>query len=57
MQAAVEETVTAGGSSLSYGSGQYVYVWKSEKAWANSCRQLQVSLADGTTHVANFSFK
>ena len=54
----VEETVTAGGSSLSYDAtaGQYIYVWKSEKAWAGTCRQLQVKLADGTYHYANFNF-
>ena len=54
----VEETVTAGGSSLSYDAttGQYIYVWKSDKAWAGTCRQLQVKLADGTYHYANFSF-
>ena len=34
----IEETVTAGNSSLSYsaGSDQYNYVWKTEKAWAGS---------------------
>jgi hypothetical protein len=55
---AVEETVNAGGSSLSYDplTGQYNYVWKSDKLWAGSCRQLQVKLADGTYHYANFSF-
>lgn len=54
----VEETVTAGGSSLSYDAttGQYIYVWKSEKAWAGTCRQLQVKLQDGSEHLANFSF-
>lgn len=54
----VEETVTAGGSSLSYdaGANQYVYVWKTDKTWAGSCRQLQLKLADGTTQVANFKF-
>jgi hypothetical protein len=54
----IEETVTAGGSSLSYdaSNNQYNYVWKSDKAWAGTCRQLSVKLIDGTTHVANFKF-
>jgi MBG domain/Kelch motif/Galactose oxidase, central domain len=54
----VEETVTAGGSSLSYdaSANQYVYVWKTEKSWAGSCRQLVVKLSDGTYHRANFNF-
>ena len=53
------ETVTAGGSGLSYDAlaDQYVYVWKTEKSWANTCRQLQVTLNDGTSHTANFKFK
>jgi len=52
----VEETVTAGGSSLTYDlvANQYVYVWKTDKAWAGTCRQLVVKLADGTYHRANF---
>jgi hypothetical protein len=53
---AVEETVAAGSSSLSYDavSGQYVYVWKTDKSWAGTCRQLVVKLVDGTFHRANF---
>jgi uncharacterized repeat protein (TIGR01451 family) len=53
----VVETLTAGGSSLSYGPDQYVYVWKTESSWAGTCRQLIVKLNDGSTHVANFKFK
>jgi len=54
----VEETVTAGASSLSYaaGSDTYNYVWKTEKAWTDSCRQLVVKFDDGTTARANFMF-
>jgi hypothetical protein len=52
----IEETVTAGGSSLSYdpAADQYVYVWKTDKAWAGTCRQVIVMLNDGTVHRANF---
>jgi hypothetical protein len=58
LQDAVEETVTSGGSTLTYDAvaGQYVYVWKTEKSWAGSCRTLVVKLADGTVHTANFNF-
>ena len=54
----VEQTVAAGGSSLSYDAvaDQYVYVWKSDKAWAGTCRRLDVTLIDGTRHVAHFKF-
>jgi len=53
------ETITAGGSSLNYDdtADQYIYVWKTETAWAGTCRQLVVKLIDGTSHVANFKFK
>lgn len=52
----IEATVTAGQSSLSYdaSSDRYVYVWKTDKAWAGSCRQFRLKLDDGTLHVANF---
>jgi CSLREA domain-containing protein len=54
----IEQTVTAGGSSLSYDpvTGQYAYVWKSDKAWANGCRRLTVRLSDGSDHFAYFKF-
>jgi hypothetical protein len=55
----IEVTVTAGSSSLSYdpSTDTYTYVWKTDKAWANKCRQLVVKLNDGTEHVAYFRFK
>ena len=57
--APIEETVTAGGSSLSYAvaTDQYTYVWKTDKTWKNSCRILDVRLKDGTDHFAKFRFK
>ena len=55
----LEDTVTAGGSSLSYNptTDQYIYVWKTEQAWAGTCRQLVVQLSDGSIYRANFKFK
>jgi hypothetical protein len=55
----LDQTVTAGGSSLSYDplADQYIYVWKTEQAWAGTCRQLVVQLNDGSIHRANFKFK
>ncbi len=52
-------TDTPGSSGLSFspGNDQYHIVWKTEKAWAGTCRQLVVKLIDGTTHIANFKFK
>jgi hypothetical protein len=56
---AIEATVTAGGSSLNYDAAadQYIYVWKTDKIWAGTCRQLEVKLNDGFTHIAYFKFK
>lgn len=53
------EIETPGNSSLSYsaGSDQYHYNWKTEGAWAGTCRQLVVTLNDGSVHRANFRFK
>ncbi len=52
------DTVTAGSSSLTYDplADQYIYVWKTDKSWAGTCRQLQVRLKDGSQHAANFKF-
>lgn len=59
----IEETVSAGGSSLRYDANtdQYIYTWKTDKAWAATCRQLVLRFNDGaqsspTTVRANFKF-
>jgi Glycine rich protein len=55
----IEETATPGGSGLQYNAltDQYTYVWKTEKGWANSCRQLNVKLDDGSDQRASFQFR
>jgi uncharacterized repeat protein (TIGR01451 family) len=53
----VTETLTAGGSSLTFSGDQYTYIWKTESSWAGTCRQLVITLNDGTVHTANFKFK
>jgi hypothetical protein len=35
----------------------YTYVWKTNKAWAGTCRQLLVKLKDNSEHRANFDFQ
>jgi predicted extracellular nuclease len=54
-----EETITAGNSGLTYDpfNDTYTYVWKTDKGWANTCRQLVVQLTDGGVHRANFQFQ
>ena len=53
------ETVAASNSGLSYDpdEDQYVYVWKTVKSWAGSCRRFILRLDDGTEHFAIFKFK
>jgi hypothetical protein len=55
----VEETRTAGASGLTYdpATGQYTYVWKTDKAWAGTCRQFVIQLVDGSYHRVKFEFK
>src|SRR5258706_537105 len=56
---AVEQTVTIGSSDLTYDAStdQYIYKWKTDKAWAGTCRTFVMKLSDGTYHRANFKFK
>lgn len=55
----IEETVGPGAATLSFSpdSGRYQYVWKTQKAWAGSCRQFVMMLVDGTAHRATFKFQ
>ena len=44
---------------LRYQSGpdRYTLRWSTDGDWAGTCRQLTLALADGSTHVARFSFR
>ena len=55
----LEETETAGSSSLAYdpSSDQYTYVWKTDKRWTGTCRQLVLGLKDGTFRRASFTLR
>jgi len=55
----IEETISAGGSSLNYDSSadRYTYIWKTQKAWKGTCRILSLRLTDGSDHFAKFRFK
>jgi hypothetical protein len=54
----VEETTSAGSSTLSYDAAndQYRYAWQTSKAWNGTCRELTVQLIDGNSYTALFSF-
>ena len=58
-QSEIEETATAGNSGLNYDptSNQYTYVWKTDKAWKDTCRQLILSVKNGSVQIALFKFK
>jgi Tol biopolymer transport system component len=55
----IDETISAGGSSLTYDAAadRYTYVWKTNKAWKGTCRILALRLTDGSNHFAKFRFK
>jgi hypothetical protein len=55
---AIETTTSATANSLNYdaATGQYTFIWKSDKAFAGSCRQLVLKFSDGTTRTATFRF-
>jgi hypothetical protein len=54
----VEQTVNANSNFLSYDAtaNQYIFVWKTETTYANSCRKLIMKLVDGTEHYAYFTY-
>jgi hypothetical protein len=56
---ALEETARPGSSTLTYdpGTGRYHYNWKTDKAWAGTCRRLVLQFVDGTQATAEFRFK
>jgi hypothetical protein len=56
----IEQTLTAGNSSLQYDAGadQYTYIWKTSSSFvAGSCRILELGLKDGSDRRAYFKFK
>ena len=50
--------MTASVSGLTYdaASDMYTYVWRTEKAWTSTCRELTLRFRDGSTRVARFTF-
>jgi hypothetical protein len=55
----VEQTETAGASGLTYdpATDRYTYVWKTQKAWRDTCMQLVRRFDDGGVHRADFKFR
>ena len=55
----IAPTDAAGQSGLSYSaaSDTYTYVWKTEKAWANTCREVVVKFMDASVFTATLQFR
>ncbi|MCA9945783.1 MAG: PxKF domain-containing protein, partial [Anaerolineales bacterium] len=55
----VETALNPGSSGLTYDllTDQYNFVWKTNKAWAGTCRLFTIRLVDGTEHYLLFKFK
>ncbi|MES3033798.1 MAG: ExeM/NucH family extracellular endonuclease [Gemmatimonadota bacterium] len=51
-------TSTVGKIQLRYdaATGEYTYLWRTEKAWAGTCREFFIRLTDGTDETALFRF-
>jgi hypothetical protein len=56
---ATEETTAAGSTVIHWDASaqQFLYNWKTEKAWQGTCRLLQLTLNDGSRHSVFFEFK
>ena len=54
----LEATQTPGWDSLSYVGylDRYYYPWKTQKAWAGTCREFVLTLTDGTSHSVYLRF-
>jgi DNA-binding beta-propeller fold protein YncE len=56
--AVMTPTLTFADIGLQYSAlaDTYIYLWKSDKAWANTCRRFVMPLSDGTVKAAQFRF-
>jgi hypothetical protein len=53
------EAEQAGSTTLRYDglTNQFIFNWKTDASWSNSCRLLELTLADGTKHDALMQFR
>ena len=49
-------TAARGSTTYSAGPDRYTLQWQSERSWVGTCRQLALTLDDGSTHRANVRF-
>lgn len=48
---------TSSSDGVTFANGQYSYVWKTDRSWTGTCRELRVLLVDRTMHTARFRFR
>ncbi len=55
----LEEISPPGGSDFTYDAAtdRYKYVWRTDRGWKGTCRQLVIRLRDGAEKRANFRFR
>jgi|CXWL01.1.fsa_nt_gi hypothetical protein len=53
---AIEEQSSGKSGLQNLGDGYYQWNWKTSKAYASSCKTLNLDLGDGVQHKANFQF-
>jgi hypothetical protein len=53
---AASATTATGGLSYNASLDRYTFLATTNKAWAGTCADLTLSLRDGTTHQARFTF-
>jgi hypothetical protein len=53
------EPAASTGVGLHYDSAgeQFIFNWRTDAGWGGTCRMLQLTLADGTSHLALFQFQ
>ena len=53
------KALAVAGASLTYTTktNTYSYTWRTDQAWAGTCRRLAVKLVDGTERMVNFQFR
>jgi hypothetical protein len=55
----IEETTTEGLVPLRYDAttNQFIYTWRTQKAWAGTCWRVSVALSDDTVRTADLKIK
>lgn len=52
-----DSSLAAGSLTYNGGPDRYTFMWATDKTWAGSCKELLLTLRDGTTHRAYVNFR